>query len=125
MTIFIFQIFREYLARYYSGCVFDLIPWPDLLYWEFIWGGGEGLFLTAEHRVSYEITIPFNNRRYLETMLRAPLRKRIDDDVPKDIIAYRNTKIAQCGISIKDVGYTDFRTVLERGYLEIFSKLGF
>lgn len=119
------QIFREYLARYYSGCVFDLIPWPDLLYWEFIWGGGEGLFLTAEHRVSYEITIPFNNRRYLETMLRAPLQKRIDDDVPKDIIAYRNTKIAQCGISIKDVGYTDFRTVLERGYLEIFSKLGF
>lgn len=119
------QIFREYLARYYAPDVFDRIPWPDLLYWEFIWGSGEGLFLTAEHRVSYEITIPFNNRRYLETMLRAPLRKRINDCVPKDIVACRNPKLANCGIDVKDVGYTDFRTVLERGYLEIFSKLGF
>lgn len=119
------KVFEEYLARYYCGDVCDRMPWPDLLYWEFIWGSGEGLFLTAEHRVSYEITIPFNNRRYLETMLRAPLQKRIDDCVPRDIVAFRNPKLAQCGISVKDVGYTDFRTVLERGYLEIFSKLGF
>lgn len=119
------KIFREYLDQYYVDGVFSRMSWPDLLYWEFIWGGGEGLFLTAEHRVSYEITIPFNNRRYLEMMLRTPLQKRIDDCVPKDIVAHQNIKLAQCGISIKDVGYTDFRTVLERGYLEIYSKLGF
>lgn len=119
------KVFKDYLARYYCGDICKLIPWPDLLYWEFIWGSGEGLFLTAEHRVSYEITIPFNNRRYLENMLRAPLQKRIDDCVPQDIVAFRNPKLAQCGISVKDVGYTDLRTVLERGYLEIFSKLGF
>lgn len=119
------RVFGEYLARYYCDNVFDRIPWPDLLYWEYVWGSGEGLFLTAEHRISYEITIPFNNRRYLETMLRAPLEKRISDSVPKDIVAFRNQKLAQCGISIKDVGYTDFRTVLERGYLEIFSRIRF
>lgn len=119
------KIFREYLAQYYSEDVFGLIPWSDLLYWEFIWGSGEGLFLTAEHRVSYEITIPFNNRRYLEKMLCTPLEKRINDCVPRDIVAYRNPKLAQCGISVKDIGYTDFRTVLERGYLEIFSKMEF
>lgn len=119
------RIFGDYLAQYYRQNVFQKIPWPDLLYWEYVWGSGEGLFLTAEHRVSYEITIPFNNRRYLETMLRAPLQKRIHDCVPRDIVAYRNPELARCNIHIKDLGYTDFRTVLERGYLEIFSRLKF
>ena len=119
------RIFGEYLAQYYRNDVFQRIPWPDLFYWEYIWGSGEGLFLTSEHRVSYEITIPFNNRRYLEAMLRTPLQKRIDDCLPKDIVALQNPKLAACGINIKDVGYTDFRTVLERGYLEIFSRLRF
>lgn len=119
------RIFGEYLERYYADHVFSRISWPDLFYWEYTWGSGEGMFLTAEHRVSYEITIPFNNRRYLENMLRAPLQKRIDDCVPKDIVAYRNPELARCGIDVKDVGYTDFRTVLERGYLEIFSKMRF
>ena len=119
------KVFREYLDRYYFGDVFDKIPWTDLYYWEYVWGSGEGLFLTAEHKVSYDITIPFNNRRYLEKMLTTPLRKRIDDCIPRDIIADRNRQLAECGISVKDVGYTDSRTVLERGYLEIFSRLAF
>lgn len=119
------RVFREYLRKYYSEDVLEQVSWPDLYYWEYVWGSGEGLFLTAEHKVAYDITIPFNNRRYLEKMLTVPLDKRIDDCIPRDIIAHQNRAIAECGIAIKDVGYTDSRTVLERGYLEIFSRIRF
>ena len=116
-------VFRSYLNKYYSDGVLERVSWPDLYYWEYVWGSGEGLFLTSEHKVAYDITIPFNNRRYLEKMLTVPLDKRINDSIPKDIIAFRNRQLAECGISVKDIGYTDFRTVLERGYLEIFSRI--
>ena len=97
----------------------------ELYWWEFCWSGGEGLFLTAEHRTSSEIAIPFNNRRYVARMLTVPLKKRRTDSIPKDIIQLMNPKIAEAGIVIKDVEHTDKRARLMRSYLEVFSRIRF
>ena len=117
------KVFQEYLNKYYSENVFSKMSWLDLYFWEFSWSGLEGLALTSEHRVSYEITIPYNNRRYIETMLTLPLRKRIVDDMPRDIIHECNPKVEQTGISVKDIEHTDNRSRLVRAYLEIFSRI--
>ena len=117
------KIFKDYIDKYYNKKVLDNLSWLELLFWEFSWSGGEGIFLTAEHRISYDITIPFNNRVYVEKMLTVPVFKRKTDEIPKDIIKFMEPKIAETGISIKDISHTDKRALICRIYLEVFSKI--
>lgn len=119
------KVFAEYLEKYYDKETFDKISWLELYFWEFAWSGGEGIFLTTEHRVSYDITIPFNNRKYVELMLTVPLEKRKVDDIPNDLITYMEPRIAETGITIKDISHTNFRALVVRMYLEIFSRIRF
>jgi hypothetical protein len=119
------QVFSDYLDTYYGDGVLDLTPWWDLVYWEFEWNAGEGAFLTGEHLLSYDITIPFNNRRLLEMMLTVPLQRRIDDEIQKRIIHRMNPKIEQTGINVQDVSHTRARAYLERAYLEINTRIPF
>ncbi len=117
------KVFADYLEKYYDKDSFDRISWLELYFWEFAWSGGEGIFLTTEHRVSYDITIPFNNRKYVELMLTVPLEKRKIDDIPNDLITYMEPRIAETGITIKDISHTNFRAFTVRMYLEIFSRI--
>lgn len=119
------KVFANYLKQYYSKKTFDKLSWLELYFWEFAWSGGEGVFLTSEHRVSYDITIPFNNRKYVEKMLTVPLEKRKIDAIPNDLITYMEPRIAETGIVIKDISHTSFRAFVVRIYLEIFSKIRF
>lgn len=119
------KVFADYLKKYYSKEVFDKLSWLEMYFWEFAWSGGEGVFLTSEHRVSYDVTIPFNNRKYIELMLTVPLEKRKIDSIPIDLINYMEPKIAETGITVHDVSHTSFRSFVVRCYLEIFSRIRF
>lgn len=119
------KVFHDYLAAYYDKETFDRISWLELYFWEFSWGGGESLFLNSEHRVSYDITIPFNNRKYIELMLTVPLEKRKADAIPNDLIAYMEPRITETGITVRDISHTDFRAMIIRSYLEVFSHIRF
>ncbi len=119
------EVFRDYLNRFYSNDAFQNAPWMELFWWEFCWSGGEGIFLTAEHRTSSEVAIPFNNRRYVDKMLSVPLEQRRTDAIPKDIIRRMNSAIADTGIVIKDLEHTNKRARLMRAYLNVFSKVRF
>ena len=81
--------------------------------------------MTSEHKVTYEITIPFNNRKYIEKMLTVPVDKRIADDIPRDLITYMEPRITETGILVHDISHTSFRVFYERAYLEIMSKVRF
>ena len=119
------KIFSTYLRTYLPNDVQEKAPWLELFWWEFCWSGGEGIFLTAEHRTSSEIAIPYNNRRYVARMLTVPLEQRRTDAIPKDIIKHMNHEITDTGIVIKDLKHTDRRALLMRAYLEVFSKIRF
>lgn len=119
------MIFESYLNRYYQDYVLKKAPWVELFWWEFCWSGGEGIFLTAEHRTSSEVAIPFNNRKYVARMLTVPLEKRIKDSIPKDVIILMNPKIAETGITVRNVKHTDKRAMIMRLYLDVFSKIHF
>lgn len=118
-------VFQYFLNSYYSDRVFDKIPWWDLFYWEFEWNAGEGAFMTGQHVLSYDITVPFNNRRLLEMMLSEPLQKRIDDGIQKEIIRFMNSAIEETGVHVQDISHTRTRAIIERIYLEINSRIPF
>jgi hypothetical protein len=84
-----------------------------------------GPVITAEHHISYEITIPYNNRYLLDLMLSTPIEYRINDKIHKDIMKLKNDKIANCNISVVNAKHTKKRAFLERLYLTIFSKIRF
>ena len=119
------KAFSSYLNKYYSNDVFDRIPWWDLIYWEYLWGSNEALHLLNEHMLSYEVTIPFNNRVLLDAMLGVELEKRIADSIQLDVIERLLPGINRTGVHVKDFGWDKKRELAERLYWVIQTKLPF
>jgi len=119
------KIFSEFLEKYYRDGSFDLIPWYDLFFWEFRIGSWNGLVITGEQQIAYDIAIPYNNRVLLQHLLSTPLEKRIKDEPHKDIMKKQNKAIYDSNISVVNVKHTDKRACLEKMYLSISSKLPF
>ncbi len=84
-----------------------------------------GLVITGEQQISYDIAIPYNNRILLQLMLSVPVEKRIEDALHKDIMRRMNPSISDCGISVVNVKHTEKRAKLERLYLGISARRRF
>lgn len=119
------KIFADFLEKYFTDDDFEKIPWYDLFFWEFRVSSWNGLNITGEQRLSYDITIPYNNRELLRLLLSTPVEFRIKDKPHKDIVKAMNPYIADCGISVTNVKHTQKRALFERLYLDISSKLPF
>ena len=119
------RVFAEYLQKYYDGGEFGIIDWKDLIFWEFRMSSWNGTVITGEHHISYDITIPYNNRRLLQLLLSTPMEKRVADEPHRTIMEKMNPEIARCGISVVNLKHTKKRAMLERLYLEIASRLPF
>lgn len=117
------EVFSDFLKTYYTDDDFKIIPWYDLFFWEFRMSSWNGLVITGEHQISYDITIPYNNRCLLQLMLSTPVEYRIEDKLHKDIMQLKNEKIANCDISVVNVKHTKNRARFEKLYLDIFSKI--
>ena len=117
------KIFEEFLKKYYTEQDFQNVPWYDLMFWEFRVGSWNSLVITGEHRMSFDITIPYNNRRLLELLLSTSIEKRIHDIPHKDIMRVSNKEIADIGISVTNVKHTNKRAKMERIYLEVHSRM--
>ena len=117
------KIFKQFLDTYYNETVLSQLPWMDLFFWEFSWGGGEGTFLTAEHKISYDITIPFNNRKLLSTVFSIPFNQRLDNKVPIKIIEINNKAINHINVNVINASHTKRFKANIRTYLRLFSKL--
>lgn len=119
------EIFADFLSTYYSSEDFKEREWYDLFFWEFRMSSWNGLVITGEHQISYDITIPYNNRYLLDMMLSTPIEYRINDKIHKDIMKLKNEKIADCNISVVNVKHTKNRANVEKLYLTLFSKIRF
>ena len=84
-----------------------------------------GLVITGEHRYSFDITIPYNNRRLLNILLSAPIDARINDSLYKTIRQLMNPAIDNTGISVTNLLHTEKREKAENLYYMIHSKLPF
>ena len=117
--------FQSYLDEYYSDEVFKKISWTDLIFWEYRVSSWNGLVISNEQSLSYDITIPYNNRILLQMLLGTPLKKRMNDECHKDIQKAMNRKIADSDISVTNLKHTANRARLERLYLSVQTSIPF
>lgn len=118
------KVFDEYIGRYMSDEDISVVnDWTTLWSWEFGFSAGEGQSLFAEHMLSYDITIPYNNRHLISLMLRPKIPDRINDRLQKDIIEFNNPKQASLHIDVVNAAHTDKRALMERAYLFVNTHL--
>lgn len=96
-------------------------PWSEFFVWEIVFGGWGGLALTGEHKLSNDITVPYNNRALLDLMLRTPLEKRRTDTLHKDVIRHMDPRIEELGIHIVNGNETKLRAICEGIYFDLHS----
>lgn len=120
------KVFDEYISRYMDDDDINVVnDWTTLWSWEFGFSAGEGQSLFAEHMLSFDITIPYNNRHLISLMLRPVIRDRINDRLQKDIIKYSNPQQALLHIDVVNVAHTDKRALMEKAYLFVNTHLPF
>lgn len=118
-------VFRRYLENYFERHEKNPIDWQEQFFWEFRVPSWNGLVITGEHRYSFDITIPYNNRRILALLVSAPLQDRINDTVYQLIRTKMNPQIDEIGIHVNNVKHTHLRARLENMYYSVHSRIPF
>lgn len=118
------KIFKKYIERVKFDDIFNYDT-SDMYLWEFRYGSWGGLVITSEHRVSYDITIPYNNRLLMELFLKLPLEKRIKDTPHYDLIKKLNPLIDETGITVTNYNETKKRMYMEKVYYIVNNALPF
>lgn len=118
------KAFAEYMEKTaLQKCVEEYgYPWSDFFTWEIVYGGWGGMGLTGEHRLSNDITVPYNNRALLDLMLRTPLEKRISDELYSDIVKVMDKRVFDIGIHVVNENHTTLRAICERAYFDLHSR---
>ncbi|MBO5946465.1 MAG: hypothetical protein J6Q69_07660 [Clostridia bacterium] len=121
------KLFGEYISRYMplDGESRDLVEWQDRFFWEFRMSSWNGNVITGEHRYSFDIAIPYNNRVLLQLLLSAPLSARINDAVYEMIRERANPAVDRCGIAVTNVKHTSKRAKAENLYYILHTKVPF
>lgn len=119
------KVFKYYIAKYFQRVEKNAIPWQEQFFWEFRMSSWNGNVITGEHRYSFDITIPYNNRLLLQLLVSAPLEDRIEDAIYTAIRERMNPEIDKAGIAIQNLKHTKKRAMVENMYYAIHSKLPF
>ena len=117
------KVFEGYIRRYFEQAKVDPVEWQEQFFWEFRVPSWNGLVITGEHRYSFDITIPYNNRRIFELLLSVPIEDRITDRVYKDIRERMNSSIDRTGIAVTNLKHTERREKMENLYYMIHTCL--
>lgn len=110
------KVFKEWLDKYFKQDAECPIDWQEQFFWEFRVPSWNGLVITGEHRYSFDITIPYNNRKIIELLVSASIKDRINDTIYSMIRAKMNPEIDKTGISVTNVKHTNNRAIAENFY---------
>ena len=119
------KIFEDYLKNYFQQAKENPVEWQEQFFWEFRVPSWNGLVITGEHRYSFDITLPYNNRLILELLLSAPIETRIKDGIYSTIRKKMNPTIDATGIAVTNLKHTKNRERLEELYYIIHSHCKF
>ncbi len=117
------KIFKKWLTDYFHQDCNSPIDWQEQLFWEFRVPSWNGLVITGEHRYSFDITIPYNNRKLLELLVSAPIKDRINDTIYSMIRKKMNPEIDKTGIFITNIKHTTNRAKMENIYYWIMTHI--
>ena len=121
------KIFKEYISRYMNAAKYteSSIEWQEKFFWEFRMSAWNGNVITGEHKYSFDITIPYNNRMLLQLLLSVPIEERISDELYRKTRMLANDKIEKINVSVTNVKHTNKRAKMENLYYMLHSKFPF
>lgn len=96
----------------------------DFFVWEMMHGGKCGLDI-GTMKFCFDITIPYNNRKLLDLLLRVKLNDRIADKHHMDMKRYLNSKLFDMNIKVVNLNETKMRKRLANIYFLINSHIPF
>ena len=96
----------------------------DFFVWEMMHGYKCGLNIGAM-KTCFDITIPYNNRKLLDTLLRVPLRRRLNDQLHLDMKKMLNEELFNMNIRVVNLNETNRRKKLANMYFTVNSWLPF
>lgn len=119
------KVFEDYLNKYFEQAKKSPVEWQEQLFWEYRMPSWNGLVITGEHRYSFDIAIPYNNRYLLELLLSVPIEQRINDTIYSQIRNKREPIIDETGIAVTNLKHTKKRGKAENLYYLLHSKIPF
>lgn len=102
------RLFDRYIEDFEYRKVPGQYPPADLHYSEIGWGSW-GSMNISEMKFCFDITIIYNNRRFLDLLFKVPLEKRISDQHHLDMKRYLNRELYDMGIRVVNMHETKFR----------------
>ncbi len=96
----------------------------DFFVWEMMHGGKCGLNIGVM-KSCFDITIPYNNRKLLDLLLRVPLEYRISDKHHLDLKKAMNSELYDMNIRVVNLNETSTRKKLANIYYTVNTKLPF
>ena len=118
------SIFEQYLNDFDYYDIPDFYLPADVHYNELGWGSWGSLNI-SEMKIYSDITIIYNNRKWLDLMLKCPLEYRISDKHHLDIKKKLNKELYDMNIRVKNAKETKFRAFMLNIIFTINSLLPF
>ena len=104
----LYKIFEDYIEKFEYRKIPSQYPPADMHYNEVTWGSWGGMNI-SEMKYCFDITIIYNNRRFLDLLFKVPLEKRISDQHHLDIKKYLNKELYDMNIRVVNMKETKFR----------------
>lgn len=105
------KLFAEYLDQYEYYGIPGTYPPADMHFNEVTWGSWGGISI-SEMKYSFDLTVPYNNRNFLELMFRVPIEKRISDQHHLDLKKVLNPELFDMNIRVVNMKETAFRAFM-------------
>lgn len=101
-------LFEDYIRDFQYADIPSQYPPADMHYNEVTWGSWGGMNI-SEMKYCFDITITYNNRKFLDLMFKVPIERRISDQHHLDMKRYLNQDLFDMGIRIVNMHETSFR----------------
>uniref|UniRef100_A0A7C3N567 Asparagine synthetase domain-containing protein n=1 Tax=candidate division WOR-3 bacterium TaxID=2052148 RepID=A0A7C3N567_UNCW3 len=118
------KYFKEYIEKTNLKEKLFNYDESDFFVWEMIDGGKNGLNIGVM-KFCFDITIPYNNRKFLDILLRTNIQDRISDKVHLDMTKYLNKELYDMNLRVINLNETKFRKFLANVYFTINSSIPF
>ena len=116
--------FAEYLKRTKLKEHLFNYDETDFFVWEMMHGGKCGLDIGVM-KSCFDITIPYNNRKLLDLLLRVPLKDRLSDQLHLDMKKRMNQELYDMNIRVVNLNETNLRKKVIGAYYSLNSFLPF
>ncbi len=118
------KLFAEYIEKFEYKSIPACYPAADIHFNEVTWGSWGGMNI-SEMKFCFDITIAYNNRKFLDILFRVPLDKRISDQHHLDMKKYLNPELYDMNIRVVNMKETNFRANALNAIFTINSFLPF